>query len=195
MDETDDKYGKIVSFIHSLIIQSYKDKKGLSLIDATCGNGFDTLFLCNVAGITGSVTAFDVQNDAINRTKILLENNLSFKNYKLINASHEFINKYVTNADVCIFNLGYLPFSDKKIKTNGESTVSAINNILPLLNENGRIYIASYLTHDNGEEYNKIMTFLSSMNNYSYNVLHIKLLNKNNNPPEIFIIEKMHDTL
>lgn len=187
----DNKYGKIVSFIHTLIQESYRGQENLNLIDATCGNGFDTLFLCQIAGKTGLVTAFDIQNEAIERTDQLLKKSLDYINYKLINDSHEFTYKYVTdNIDVCVFNLGYLPQHDKQIKTNGDTTTSAICNLLPLLNKNGRIYIAAYITHDAGEELNKIIEFLSSLNNTQYNVLHIKLINKLNSPPEIFIIEK-----
>ncbi len=185
------KYGKIVSLIHILIQESYMGHDNLNLVDATCGNGFDTLFLCKVAGRTGNVTAFDIQNEAIERTNNLLNSSLDYVNYKLINDSHEFIKNHISsNIDACVFNLGYLPLSDKKIITNGETTISAIRNLLPLLNNNGRIYIAAYIDHDTGEENKKIIEFLTSLNNSMYNVLHIKLLNKLNSPPQIFIIEK-----
>ncbi|WP_313345591.1 class I SAM-dependent methyltransferase [Sedimentibacter sp.] len=185
-----DKYGKIVSFIHTLIKLSYMGQDNLNLVDATCGNGFDTLFLCNVAGKTGHVIGFDIQKEAIERTNDLLKRSLDYVNYKIINDSHEFINKYISSLDVCIFNLGYLPQSDKKIRTDGDTTVAAINSMLSLLNTNGRIYITAYITHDTGEEYTKISEFLTDLNNSEYNVLHISLINKANSPPEIFIVEK-----
>jgi len=187
---TDDKYGKIVCFIHNLIRMSYMGQDNLNLVDATCGNGFDTLFLCNIAGKTGHVTGFDIQREAIERTNDLLKRDMDYTNYRLINDSHEFISKYISSLDVCIFNLGYLPQFDKKIKTDGDTTVAAINNLIPLLNKNGRIYITAYITHDTGEEYMKISEFLTSLNNSEYNVLHIRLINKSNSPPEIFIVEK-----
>lgn len=187
---TDDKYGKIVSFVHSLIKMSYMDRDNLNLVDATCGNGFDTLFLCNVAGHTGCVTAFDIQVDAIEKTKKLLKENLKYDNYHLINDSHEFINKYVSSVDACIFNLGYLPQSDKNVKTSGDTTVKAIDSVLSLLSKDGRIYIASYIAHDSGEEYMKVFGFLSTLSNTEYNVINISLINKSNKPPEIFIVEK-----
>ena len=187
---TDGKYGKIVSFIHSLIKTSYTGRENLSMVDATCGNGADTLFLCEVAGKTGHVTGFDIQDDAIKRTNDLLKKNIDYINYRLFNESHEFITKYIFSLDVCVFNLGYLPQSDKKIKTCGETTVKSINSLLPLLNKDGRIYIASYITHDAGDEYTKISEYLACLNNSEYNVLHIRLINKLNSPPEIFIVEK-----
>ena len=38
-------------------------------IDATMGNGYDTQFLCEMAGETGKVWAFDIQEQALKATK------------------------------------------------------------------------------------------------------------------------------
>ena len=185
------KYGHIVDFVHFLIENSYKDKENLTLIDATAGNGLDTLFLCNLAKNNGFVYAFDIQEDAINRTKALLENN-PFANYKLIVDSHENVLEYIEDKDidVALFNLGYLPNSDKKIRTSYNTTISAIQNIISRLSKNGRIYICAYILHDKGEEAFQIRDFLTILNKRDYNVIQIKLLNKENYPPEIYIIEK-----
>ncbi len=67
----DVKYGKLVDFVHMLIKQSYSGHENLNFIDATCGNGFDTLFLCRTAGENGHVKAFDIQEQAIERTRKL----------------------------------------------------------------------------------------------------------------------------
>lgn len=186
-----DRYGKIVDFVHMLINTSYGGKKNLQIVDATCGNGFDTLFLCKIAGTTGHVAAFDIQNQAIERTRSLLESSINYNNYDIIKDSHEKINIYTKDKiDIAIFNLGYLPFSDKKITTNPDITCSAIKNLLPLLNNDGRIFITTYIYHDNGQEINKINSFLKKLNKSKYNVINIKLINKENYPPELFIIEK-----
>lgn len=185
------KYGKLVDFVHVLIKHSYYGKESLNFVDATCGNGFDTLFLCKLAGKTGHVTAFDIQHEAVERTKTLLSSNLEFVNYKIILDSHEFINNHVTNTiDAAVFNLGYLPYSDKTITTKGDTTLRAIENLLQLLNNDGRIFITTYITHDTGDEIKEIFNYLRSLDKTKYNVLHINLLNKENTPPELFIIEK-----
>lgn len=187
----DIKYGKIVDLVHMLIKGSYLNKENLQFVDATCGNGFDTLFMCNIAGNTGKVIAFDIQEEAIERTNTLLKSNLEYKNYELIKDSHENINKYIKDEiDVCIFNLGYLPFSDKEVTTSPEVTCNAINNLLPILKKDGRIYITTYISHDNGHEIEIVKSFLVSLNNNGYNVIHTKIINKENFPPELFIIEK-----
>ena len=48
-------------------------KQGDLCIDATAGRGNDTAFLCEVVGKEGKVIAFDIQEDAVNSTKALLE--------------------------------------------------------------------------------------------------------------------------
>ncbi|MGD9567847.1 MAG: class I SAM-dependent methyltransferase [Sedimentibacter sp.] len=189
MDEI--KYGKLVDFVHMLLNQSYCGKNNLNFIDATCGNGFDTLFLCKLAGADGNIKAFDIQQQAIERTTALLKGNLEYINYEIILDSHEFIPKYLSSyIDAAVFNLGYLPFSDKTVTTKGDTTVNAIQNLIPCLNNNGRIYITTYITHDTGDEINEIYNLLSGLDKSKYNVLHINLVNKENTPPELFIIEK-----
>ena len=184
------KYGKIVDFVHFLIKNSYEYNKNKVFVDATCGNGLDTLFLCKLAQNNGFVYAFDVQENAILRTKELLDNN-GLCNFKLINDSHEHILQYIEDEiDVAIFNLGYLPNSDKSIKTSFESTKAAIEGIIEKLSSDGRIYICAYLLHDKGEESSQIIDFISSLCKNKFNVLQIKLLNKENMPPEIYIIER-----
>jgi len=186
-----DKYGKVVDFVHMLIKGSYGDKETVHFVDATCGNGFDTLFLCKVAGQSGKVVAFDIQEQAVERTTALLESNLDSKNYNIIKDSHENINKHLSEKiDAALFNLGYLPFSDKKITTHPETTVNAIINLLPMLKDDGRIYITTYISHDTGQEIKEIYQFLMSLDKSEYNVIHIRIINKENFPPELFIVEK-----
>lgn len=187
------KYGKLVEFVHMLIEQSCCGHQVLNFIDATCGNGFDTLFLCRAAGENGHVLAFDIQEQAIERTKMLLKSNLNFLNYEIIKDSHEFISEYLTSGsgiDAAIFNLGYLPFSDKAVSTKGDVTVKSIQNLLPYLNPDGRIFITTYIAHDTGDEIKIIYSYLSSLDKSKYNVLHVNLINKENMPPELFMIEK-----
>ncbi len=185
------KYGQITDFVHFLVENSYKDKKDLIFVDATAGNGLDTLFLCHLVKGKGFVYAFDIQEAAINKTKNLLENNLQ-TNYRLIRDSHENILEYIGDSqiDAALFNLGYLPNSDKTIRTNYKTTINAIKNIMSRLKSHGRIYISAYILHDNGEEAKQIYDFISLLSKREYNTIQIRLLNKENTPPEIYIIEK-----
>ena len=116
---------------------------------------------------------------------------MDYNNYKIIKDSHEFIDKYLTDKiDVALFNLGYLPFSDKEVTTTPEVTVNAINKILSLLKDDGRVYITTYISHDSGKEIKEINQFLMNLNKKDYNVINVRIINKENTPPELFIIEK-----
>ena len=48
-------------------------QKGDVVIDATMGNGYDTIYLGNLVGENGKVYAFDVQEEAIKSTKKKVE--------------------------------------------------------------------------------------------------------------------------
>lgn len=183
------KYGKIVDFVHMMIKSSYKDIKNLILVDATAGNGFDTLFLCELSK-DNFVYSFDIQKIAVENTKkILTQNNCT--NCRVILDSHENFDNYIEEEiDVCMFNLGYLPQSDKTIKTNYITSIKAISKVINKLSLCGRIFICAYKLHDNGFESNEILNYISKLDNNKYNVLKISLLNKSNMPPEIYVIER-----
>lgn len=147
---------EIVQDSRSLIIEC-KNKN--IAIDATCGNGHDTLFLTS---IFNDIYAFDIQKLAIKRTSKRLE---GINNVKLINDDFNNINKYVEKADLIIFNLGFLPGSDRKVKTQDYSSDEAIIKAYNLLNENGLLIIASYRAHEGGmDEYNRIIEKIKSLN-------------------------------
>lgn len=187
----DKKYGQITEMVHFLIKGSYKGKENLNFLDLTCGNGYDTIFLSNIAGARGNVTALDIQDAATEKTKKMLKENSKFNNYTIIKDSHEFIEKYIRGKiDAVVYNLGYLPNSNKEVFTKPETTIRSLKSLLPYLKDSGRIYITAYVTQDKGYEINKISDYLTNLNNKEYNVIHINVLNKDKTPPELFIIEK-----
>jgi len=87
---------------------------GGNYIDATMGNGNDTLFLCRMAGKTGHVTAFDIQQQALEATEKLLEENGVRERASLILDSHTNMGLYQQKetVDGIFFNFGYLPGGD-----------------------------------------------------------------------------------
>jgi ubiquinone/menaquinone biosynthesis C-methylase UbiE len=55
-------------------------QKGDAVIDATCGNGYDTLAMVKMVAdesARGCVYAMDIQNDALENTSSLLEESLN----------------------------------------------------------------------------------------------------------------------
>lgn len=122
-------------------------------VDATMGNGWDTLFLAERVGPTGRVLAFDVQEVALVSTaKKLAKAGLSSR-CQLFQKGHELMAEVVPeNVGVFMFNLGYLPYADKSLVTRGETTVEALQCALELLREGGGMTIVCYHGHPGGQE-------------------------------------------
>lgn len=144
-------------------------KKEDIVVDATCGNGNDTLMLSKLAK---EVFAFDIQKDAINNTKDLLNKN-AVDNVTLINDSHEYIDKYLNNyknkISLILFNLGYLPGGNKNITTNHKSTLEAIKKSINLLNKKGIILVTCYPHAEGKKESSLIIDYLNK-NNITYKI-------------------------
>jgi len=114
------------------------------VVDATMGNGHDTAFLCT---LTNNVYAFDIQDQAIQNTRA---RNLVAT---LIQDCHSNIDRYIKQPiKVAIFNLGYLPGSNKTIITRPETTITALKKVKSLLAPGGRIAIVVYPKHPGGKE-------------------------------------------
>ena len=183
----------ILNYAHYLIQQSVT--KGETVIDATCGNGNDTLFLSRLVGDEGHVLAFDIQDKAIDNTKERLSEELRH-NVTVIQDSHENIPKYIDpkltdHIGGAIFNLGYLPKGDKKIITKPESTVTALQESLRVLKTKGLVVLVIYHGHEGGKsEKNTVLNFVINLDQKKYRVLHYGFINQKNNPPFIVAVQK-----
>lgn len=127
---------------------------GETAIDATAGNGWDTLFLAETVGPEGTVFAFDTQPTAIERTRQLLADR-SIENVQLLPVGHEQMLDSVPaelrrEVGAVMFNLGYLPGGDKSFTTQPPTTVSALRQALALLRPGGITTILAYPGHPRG---------------------------------------------
>ncbi|MDR2540053.1 MAG: class I SAM-dependent methyltransferase [Chlamydiales bacterium] len=123
------------------------------VIDATCGNGKDILQLgkCSLGGIIG----LDKQQIAIENTTTLVKNHLQEDQHKKI---HLFCTSHIHFPSLAykhpirliIYNLGYLPGSDKKITTLTEDTLKSLKGALELIMSGGLITICCYPGHAEG---------------------------------------------
>lgn len=165
---------------------------GDTVIDATMGNGYDTLYLAKLVGNAGKVYAFDVQEEALKSTKKKVERDNLQGYVELILDGHENIDKYVKEEVSCVlFNLGYLPRAKHNIITKPETTLQALEKSLNLLKPNGVISIAIYTGHEGGmDEKNEVCQYLNNLDQNYYNVLHMNFTNQVNNPPELILVEK-----
>lgn len=162
-------------------------------VDATAGNGHDTLFLANLVGETGFVYAFDIQQQAVDVTiQRLKENGLEHR-ARVILDGHEQLSKYVQEEVAgAIFNLGYLPGGNHDIITKGETTISAIEQLLSLLKIGGMIVLVIYHGHEGGkEERDAVIEFVKSLPQKYVHVLRYEFINQKNDPPFIIALEKM----
>ena len=172
-------------------------QKGDVVIDATMGNGYDTIYLGNLVGENGKVYAFDVQEEAIKSTKKKVERDNMTDRVELILDGHQNLDKYVKEEVSCVvFNLGYLPRAKHVVITKPDTTLEAIKKSLKLLKPNGVISIAAYIGHEGGlEEKNYICEYLNNLNQNEFNVLHMQFTNQINNPPQLILIEKKGDII
>ena len=140
-------------------------------IDATCGNGHDTLFLAQLL-TSGSLFAFDIQAKALVNTKKFLkehgiespENTNSIKktesycsknqNLYLLQQSHTTFKKALFQCPIklIVYNLGYLPGSDKKLTTLTQNTLISLEKALDLIIPGGALSIICYPGHEEGKK-------------------------------------------
>ena len=158
------------------------------VVDATMGNGHDTLFLAKLAK---QVYAFDIQEQALEKTKERLDQ-ADLTNVKLILQGHETLDQFVTEAKAGIFNLGYLPSADKSVITRPQTTIEALEKLCGLLVKGGRIAIMIYYGHEGGDlEKDAVLEFVSQLSQQEYTAAIYRTLNQVNNPPFLVMIEKL----
>ncbi len=144
------------------------------VIDATAGNGHDTLFL---AQRVKQVFAFDIQPQAIEATRQRLEQANLLEKVSLLQQGHQFMSDVIPgrfhgHIHSIMFNLGYLPGGDKQRITRAETTLEALNSGLGLLQKHGIITLLVYPGHPGGEvEKKAIESWLSDLSpaNYAIN--------------------------
>lgn len=182
-------YLRMTNIAHLLL--GGRIEEGDTVVDATAGNGGDTVFLAQKVGDTGQVHAFDIQQQAIANTRKQLARHRLSHRVVLHHGSHTAITHMNTPIKAVVFNLGYLPGSDKRIVTQPETTCEAISAALSLLQPGGIIVIVLYRGHVGGEqEAAAVEKFVSQLSTPSYVVSRYEHLNVANVPPYVLAIEK-----
>lgn len=170
-------------------------RPGDAVIDATAGNGHDTLFLARLVGEAGRVWAFDVQEAAVLETRRRLTE-AGVANATVIHSGHETMREQVPaewhgRLNAIMFNLGYLPGSDKSIITLTETTLSAITTALDLLKPGGLLTIAVYPGHDGGnDEQRAIGEWAAALSPKTFEAQLLRPINRSASPPECWAVWK-----
>lgn len=181
---------RITSYIQHFIKEHVKE--GDICVDATAGNGHDTLLLCQLTGENGKVLAFDIQEQALDNTRGLLEK--YHCNANLILDSHANMKKYVDeeSVDCIVFNFGYLPGGDHNLATRPQSSVAAVEVGLELLKVGGLMTLCIYSGGDSGfEEKDTLLNFLKELDARKYLVITSLYFNRPNHPPVPVIVQKI----
>lgn len=168
-------------------------KEGDIAVDATCGNGHDTLYLTELIGSSGRVYGFDIQQQAIDTTWNRLKEHGVENRATLILDGHEHLSNYVKEEiSGAIFNLGYLPGAAHDVITKGETTIRAIEQLLSLLKVGGIIVLVVYYGHEGGiDEKDAIIDYVSRLPQKYVHVLRYEFINQKNSPPFIIALEKV----
>lgn len=129
-------------------------RAGERVIDGTVGNGHDTLFLAGLVGGRGKVYGFDIQEEAIARTRERLrEAGVPAESLILVHGGHQSVGRVVREpVAAAMFNLGYLPGGDREVTTCPGSTVEAIEQVRLLLRPGGVLSVVCYRGHPGGAE-------------------------------------------
>ncbi len=95
------------------------------VIDATCGNGKDTLRLAELVP-DGHVYSLDIQEVALENARKLIP----FSNVTFLHQSHEEFPP--VSVKLIVYNLGYLPGGNKKITTMTNTTLKSISKAMEI---------------------------------------------------------------
>lgn len=160
-------------------------------IDATCGNGHDTLALAKLLP-KGKVFAFDLQKAAIEKTRQRLIQEGMEERVTLFHQTHESLPDMLPESiKLIVYNLGYLPGGDKGVTTLTSSTLKSLQNALPLLKTEGVIFITLYPGHPEGAiEAKAVLEFAKNLPEEIFTVYHKSFSPKTSSPSILYLFKK-----
>lgn len=170
---------------------------GDTIIDATCGNGYDTLKLCQLAlsGDKGTIYAFDIQKEAIDSAQQHLSLHLSADiQQRLVfqQRCHSTFPDWIhmESIKLIVYNLGYLPGGNKKQTTQTRTTLQSLQQAFILLQPGGMISITCYPGHAEGsQEQQSILDEVYRLSPNEWSCCHHVWLNRKE-APSLLVIQK-----
>ena len=191
--ENKSKYGNMIDLLQlqKQFILAHLGE-GDTAVDFTMGNGHDTEFLSKTVGKDGHVYAFDVQQQALDSTAANLKRAGCPENYTLILDSHHKVKEYVEGPiRAGMFNLGYLPGSDKSVTTMRVTTMPAIEAAIDLLDHGGVLLVAVYPGHAEGDAEGKmVLDYFQTLDRHVICCTLIRILNSPASPFFIVVEKK-----
>lgn len=158
-------------------------------IDATLGGGTDLVFLSGCVGATGKLLGFDVQAEAVERSRARLGPR---DGVELHAVGHERMAEFVdAEVAVVMFNLGYLPGGDKSVITRTETTLAALATATEFLRPGGVVTVVCYSGHAGGDhETTAVVDWVVDLAQEEFSVLRYGFVNQRNSPPFLVAVER-----
>lgn len=171
-------------------------REGDVVVDATAGNGHDTLFLARAIGEAGHVYACDIQPEALAATHRLLEKHGVAGRVEVALRCHRELKRMVPDElhgkiAAAVFNLGYLPGGDKSITTATETTLLAVEAAFALLRPLGHLCVVIYPGHPAGaSEAEAVTVWATSLPAILAHVAEYRMVNRSATSPLLLHIQK-----
>ncbi len=170
---------------------------GDTAVDATIGNGHDTLFLCRLTGVAGHVYGTDIQPEAVANTRARLQSGgIEESRFTLWQADHARLSELLPpqvhgSVAAVMFNLGYLPGGDHGTVTAADTTITALTAAIGTLRPGGVITAVVYPGHPGGgEEAEAVANWAAALPQDRYQSLQYRFMNQRNAPPYVIAVEK-----
>ncbi len=168
---------------------------GDAAIDATCGNGYDTLALAKVllSHPDSLLLGFDIQSSALEKTESLLKQTFTEEELARVlfqRRCHSELDQVPLPhpPKLVVYNLGYLPGADKSVTTMTSSTLSSLKKATTLLAERGALSITCYPGHPEGKkEEEAIVQWAEQLPQDRWQVCHHRWLNRLASPSLLWI--------
>ena len=165
---------------------------GARAVDATMGNGHDTLWLCERVGLEGRVYGFDVQPEAVERTRARLREAGMESRATILCDGHQHMERHVPEpVDAVMFNLGWLPRAAHAVTTLAQTTLPAADAALRLLKPDGLLTLCVYPGHEEGErEREALFAWAAALDNRRFDAMARYYLNQPNCPPILLAVRR-----
>lgn len=175
---------------HQLV--SERVREGDNAVDATAGNGHDSVFLAELVGENGRVWSYDVQEEAVQSTLRRLEATGLEGRVRVRRGCHSAIGEDLDGSIAAgMFNLGYLPGGNHEIITRPETTIDALNQVSGALRAGGIVTCVVYPGHAGGKvERRAVEAWFGVLPQEDFAVIRYGFENQRNSPPFLMAAER-----
>lgn len=153
-----------------------------TVIDATCGNGKDSLRLTELVP-QGHVYTLDIQEAALQKARALIPHS----NITYLLQSHVILPS--TPVKLIVYNLGYLPGGNKDLTTMTATTLESLAKAAQLITIGGTLSITCYPGHEEGaREEQAIQRWVEDLDPQKWSITYHQWREKS---PTLFFIVKL----